>query len=44
MFTSGYMKEHACAIVTSGNKTMCLIGDLANHPFWGMFSLIRHYV
>jgi glyoxylase-like metal-dependent hydrolase (beta-lactamase superfamily II) len=32
MFTPGHTKEHACFIVTSGNQTMCLIGDLAHHP------------
>jgi glyoxylase-like metal-dependent hydrolase (beta-lactamase superfamily II) len=32
MFTPGHTKEHARFIVTSGNMTMCLIGDLAHHP------------
>jgi glyoxylase-like metal-dependent hydrolase (beta-lactamase superfamily II) len=32
MFTPGHAKEHACLIVTSGNQSMCLIGDLSHHP------------
>jgi len=32
MFTPGHTKEHACFILTSGNESMCLIGDLSHHP------------
>jgi glyoxylase-like metal-dependent hydrolase (beta-lactamase superfamily II) len=32
MFTPGHTKEHACFMATSGNQTVCLIGDLAHHP------------
>jgi glyoxylase-like metal-dependent hydrolase (beta-lactamase superfamily II) len=32
MFSPGHTKEHACFIVTSGNQSMCLIGDLSHHP------------
>ncbi|HXO31026.1 MAG TPA: hypothetical protein VN901_01600 [Candidatus Acidoferrales bacterium] len=32
MFTPGHTKEHACIILTSGNKSSCLIGDLSHHP------------
>jgi glyoxylase-like metal-dependent hydrolase (beta-lactamase superfamily II) len=31
MVTPGHTKEHACFLVTSGNRSMCLIGDLAHH-------------
>jgi glyoxylase-like metal-dependent hydrolase (beta-lactamase superfamily II) len=30
--TPGHTKEHACFIVTSGNQSMCLTGDLSHHP------------
>jgi glyoxylase-like metal-dependent hydrolase (beta-lactamase superfamily II) len=32
MFTPGHTKEHACFIVTSGNQSMCMIGDVSHHP------------
>jgi glyoxylase-like metal-dependent hydrolase (beta-lactamase superfamily II) len=32
MFTPGHTKEHACFVLTSGNQSMCLIGDLSHHP------------
>jgi glyoxylase-like metal-dependent hydrolase (beta-lactamase superfamily II) len=32
MFTPGHTKEPACFILTSGNESMCLIGDLSHHP------------
>lgn len=32
MFTPGQTKEHARFILTSGNQSMCLIGDLSHHP------------
>jgi glyoxylase-like metal-dependent hydrolase (beta-lactamase superfamily II) len=32
MSTPGHTKEHARFIVTSGNESMCLIGDLSHHP------------
>jgi glyoxylase-like metal-dependent hydrolase (beta-lactamase superfamily II) len=32
MFTPGHSKEHACFVLTSGNQSMCLIGDLSHHP------------
>ena len=32
MFTPGHRKEHACFVLTSGNQSICLIGDLSHHP------------
>ena len=32
MFTPGHTKERACFILSSGNESMCLIGDLSHHP------------
>ena len=32
MFTPGHTQEHACLVVTAGNKSMCRIGDFSHHP------------
>ena len=32
VFTPGHTKEHDCFILTSGNQSMWLIGDLSHHP------------